>query len=135
MSIASLIFIAAAVSPHVATVPTGQAIVNTCWEGHDHAQMSECVVGQAAAARSSLASIELLLRETLAKQHRTVSISLLGSTANSFQAYRTQQCQLQGALASTGNGAADIRLACEAALDIARSEQLKAGLGWVVPGA
>ncbi len=135
MSIASLIFIAAAVSPQIASVPTGQAIVNRCWEGHDHPQMSACVNEQAAAARSSLAGVELLLRESLARQHKAASASLLRSTANSYQAYRTRQCQLQGALASAGNGAAEIRLACEAALDMARSEQLKAGLQWVAPGA
>lgn len=135
MSIASIILIAAAVSPHVVSVPTGQAIVSQCWEAHTHAQMSECVYDQAAAARSSLAKSELLLHESLAKQHRSASVSLLRSATNSYQVYRTQQCQLQGVLASAGNGAAEIRLACEAALDIARSEQLKAGLWWVAPGA
>ncbi len=135
MSIASLIFIAAAVSHQAPPVPTGQSIVDKCWEGHDHPQMSECVIREAAAARSSLARAELSLRESLAKQHKTASVSLLGSTANSYQTYRTQQCRLQGALASTGNGSAEIRLACEAALDILRSEQLKSGLGWIVSGA
>lgn len=135
MSIASLIFIAAAVSPQVASVPTGQAIVNRCWEGHDHAQMSACVTGKATAARSSLAGVELLLRKSLARQHKAASVSLLDSTVNSYQAYRTRQCQLQGALASAGDGAFEIRLACEAALDMARSEQLKAGLWWDAPGA
>ena len=135
MSIAFLILIAAAVSPHVTSTPTGQAIVSMCWEGHSHSQMSECVYVQAVAARSSLTNSERLLLESLAKQHRTTLVSLLHSTTSSYQAYRTQQCQLQGALASSGNGAAEIQLACEAALDIARSEQLKAGLWWVAPGA
>jgi uncharacterized protein YecT (DUF1311 family) len=135
MSIASFILIAASVSPQIASVPTGQAIVNRCWEGHDHPQMSACVNEQASAARSSLARVELSLRESLARQHKTASVSLLRSAADSYQAYRTKQCHLQGVLASAGNGAAEISLACEAALDMARSEQLKAGLEWVAPGA
>jgi hypothetical protein len=135
MSIASLILIAATVSPNVTSLPTGQAIVNICWEGHSHVQMSKCVLEQAAAARTTLARDEQMLHESLSKQHKPALLSLLRSTVSSYQVYRTQQCQLQGALASAGNGAAEMRLACEAALDMARSEQIKAGLWWLEPEA
>jgi uncharacterized protein YecT (DUF1311 family) len=131
MSIAFVLLAANA----VASAPMGQALIQECWQGHSHVEMSACLATKAAAARSTLAGAEQGVSEALAKQGKPAWAALYKSTAQSFQQYRTQQCRLQAALASAGNGATDIRTACEATLDTLRSEQLKAALGWLVPGA
>ena len=134
MSIAFLLLAANSVTS-AASVPTGQTIIQECWQGHSHVEMSACVATKAAAARSALAGADQRVSEALAKQSKSAWVSLYKSSAQSYQQYRTQQCQFQAALASVGNGATDVRMACEATLDTLRSEQLKAALGWLVPGA
>jgi hypothetical protein len=130
MSIAFVLITAAAVAP-AASPTTGQAIIQECWQGHSHVEMSDCVATKAGAARSALTQAEQHVREALAKQRNFVSAALFKSSVHSYQRYRAQQCQFQAALASAGNGAVDIRLACGAALDTYRSEQLKVALTWL----
>lgn len=134
MSIAFVFLAANAIAP-VATLPSGQAIIQECWQRHSHVEMSACVATRAMAARSALAGSEQRVSKALTKQGKSAWVSLYNASVFSYQRYRAQQCQLQAALASTGNGARDIELACEAALDTMRSEQLKVALGWLVPGA
>jgi uncharacterized protein YecT (DUF1311 family) len=118
----------------VTSTPTGQSIVNACWEGNAHPEMTECVVKKAAAAQASLEGFESDIGAALAKQENEDLAAAFQVAVVSYRAYRDQQCQLQGAFAEAGNGAYEIQRACEAALDLSRAEQLKAGLGRLEPG-
>ena len=110
--------------------------IKECWEGNDHRGLSLCVSQRAASARAHLESIENAIHNAIAKSKephgylQPVQQSFAASIA-SYRSYRTIQCQLHEALAAMGNGAAEIKLACEAELDTNRAEQLKAGKWWL----
>jgi len=110
---------------------TAQVIVQECWKGNSHPQMSLCVNNRAAAATSELARIEQLITQAIEKRKlNDLSIQFKAST-NSYREYRMRQCQYQENLAAAGNGAADIRIACEAAMDSQRAAELKASRSWL----
>jgi hypothetical protein len=75
------------------------------------------------------------MREAIANSREPAYINTAGAVfdANmqSFQKYRKDQCSFIFTLAAVGNGAEDNKRACEAQLDIARMEQLKAASWWL----
>jgi uncharacterized protein YecT (DUF1311 family) len=116
----------------IAQAAPADITIKECWEGNDHRGLSLCVSQRAASARAELEAVERAMRDTIAKSEEpraylnSVQQSLEASV-ESYRSYRTIQCQLREALAAMGNGAAEIKLACEAELDTNRAEQLKAG--------
>ena len=128
------LLLAAATLASGTSTPTGQSLVNLCWERNAHPQMTECVERKAAAAQASLQILESLIGASLARQKKEDLAAEFKVAIRSYRSYRDQQCRLQGAFAEAGNGAYEIQRACEAALDLSRAEQLKAGLGWLEPG-
>jgi hypothetical protein len=127
-----------AASPIYATAATG-SIIDSCWKGHDHAGMSACVASRAATALAELVATQDAIREAIRKgrdeagfpDFRRDAISHLESADETYKRYRSDQCAYQALLASKGNGADDIRTACEAMLDSDRTVQLKASQSWL----
>lgn len=119
-----------------ATAAPAGTTIDECWENRSHTEMSQCVLDRASAARVNLSAVENNIRTSIAKSHndakylskvkRNFEISI-----KSFQKYRQDQCTLHLALAAQSNGAPDIQKACEAELDVDRTEQLKASLSWL----
>jgi uncharacterized protein YecT (DUF1311 family) len=116
-----------------------QAIINTCWQGHDHAGMSACVAGQAQASLLDLAQTENALRlkirtgayDPAFPSYQTDALERLDAASSAFKLYRTEHCAFQVAIASKGNAAEDIRKACEAVLNEDRADQLRATRPWL----
>ena len=113
-----------------------ETTINECWEGNDHLGLSRCVNERADVARSDLEVMENSVRKAIAKSNEDVSYlrpvkEKFEASVQSYQTYRHDQCQLREVLAAMGNGAAEIEKACEADLDIKRTEELKAGIWWL----
>jgi uncharacterized protein YecT (DUF1311 family) len=116
-----------------------QAIINTCWQGHDHPGMSACVAGQAEASLLDLTQAENALRLKIRNgaydpafpDYQTDALEHLDAASNAFKLYRTEHCAFQAAVASKGNGAEDIRHACEATLNEERADQLRTSKPWL----
>ena len=110
-------------------------IVMQCWEGNDHPRMSACVSLRASQAHSALESVEREVREAIAKSQEPAYVKTASAAfeanARSFRRYRKDQCAFVFALAYVGNGPDDNKMACEAELDIARMEQLRAASWWL----
>ena len=110
-------------------------IVSQCWQGNDHPKMSACVRLRASQANAALKSIESELRDAISKSRepayvKTASVAFEANVL-SFRKYRNEQCSFVFTLATIGNGAQDNKRACEAELDIARIEQLRATSWWL----
>jgi uncharacterized protein YecT (DUF1311 family) len=119
-----------------ATAQQFNAIVQECWMGHDHSQMSECIEQQAAQARTRLNEVERQMRVSISKS--TEGAAYVAAASSSFEAsvkafreYRENQCSLVLVVASRGNGAEENKKACEAQLDAARTAQLQATSWWL----
>lgn len=128
------ILAASALLSAAANSATVELTINECWNGNDHSGMSNCVARRATSARDNLQTAEQAMRvNILASQHNFLSPirKRFESSIASYHKYREQQCSLREALASVGNGAAEIKLACEAELDSTRSEQLKSDMSWL----
>lgn len=97
--------------------------------------MSACVRLRASQASAALKSIESEVRDAIAKSREPAYVKTASAafeaTEQSFRKYRNEQCSFVFTLASVGNGAEDNKMACEAELDIARIEQLRAALWWL----
>ncbi|MGO9446259.1 MAG: lysozyme inhibitor LprI family protein [Thiobacillaceae bacterium] len=98
--------------------------------------MSHCVRQRTATARTKLDAIERVVREAVARSKEDANYlkpvqDKFDASVKSYRQYRNDQCKLQGALAAIGNGATEIEWACEAELDVNRTEELKAGLWWL----
>lgn len=97
--------------------------------------MSACVRLRLADAGAALKSVENEVRDSIAKSKEPAYVTLASATFEGsvklFQRYRTEQCSFVFKLASVGNGAEDNRRACEAELNIARIEQLRAASWWL----
>ena len=97
--------------------------------------MSACVKLRLADTSAALKSMENEIRDSIAKikepeYAKSASATFEGSV-QSFQRYRKEQCSFVFKLASVGNGAEDNQRACEAELNIARMEQLRAASWWL----
>jgi uncharacterized protein YecT (DUF1311 family) len=130
------ILAALALQSSAASSASVETTINECWKGNDHRGMSECVAGRAASARANLQAVERAMRLTISKSQEDTSYlapvrQRFESSITSYRKYRDEQCSLREALATTGNGAAEIKLACEAELDSGRTEQLKSGMWWL----
>lgn len=115
---------------------TVEATIDECWKGNDHRGMSECVSRRATSARDNLQAVERAMREYIARSQEDISYlapvrQRFESSVSSYLKYRTEQCSLREALAMMGNGAVQIRLACEAELDLNRAQELRSGLWWL----
>ena len=123
------------IAPGTASAQQFNTIVAQCWEGNDHQKMSACVRLRASQARAALTSVEGELREDIAKSKEPAyvktAVAVFEANVRSFQKYRKDQCSFVFTLASVGNGAEDNKRACEAELDIARIEQLRAASWWL----
>jgi uncharacterized protein YecT (DUF1311 family) len=112
-------------------------ILGKCWKGHDHLQMSKCVRSRAAEAQARLSDVVAELRKGIAASEESAgysksgAIEALETSIKAFQEYRTRECAVVFTVASTGNGAEDNRIACEAQLNGERAAQLKAASWWV----
>jgi uncharacterized protein YecT (DUF1311 family) len=116
-------------------IPVDQAI-KECWESNDHRGLSLCISKRATTAQENLETVENAMREAIAKSKEQANYlqpvqQSFEASVKSYRNYRTTQCQLREALAAMGNGATEIRLACETELDTNRAEQLKAGKWWL----
>ena len=116
-----------------------QAVINACWQGHDHAGMSACVADQAEASLQDLTNTENTIRLAIRNgtydpafpTYQTDALADLDAASNAFKLYRTEHCAFQAAVASKGNGAEDVRKACEDVLNSERADQLRASKPWL----
>lgn len=110
-------------------------IVSQCWEGKDHPKMSACVRLRLTDSSAALKSIENEIRDSIAKNKEPAYVksasAAFEANMQSFQRYRKEQCSFVFTLASAGNGAENNQRACEAELNIARLEQLRAASWWL----
>ena len=131
------IFAALAFLSSAANSATVETTIEECWKGNDHGGMSKCVASRASRARDNLQTTEQAMRVTISKSQEVASYLVpvrqrFESSVTSYRKYKDKQCSFREALASMGNGSAEIKLACEAELDSSRTEQLKLGMGWLV---
>lgn len=130
------ILTALALLSSAANSATVETTINECWKGNDHRGMSECVASRATSAHDNLQAVERAMRVAISKSQEDPSYLVpvrqrFESSVTSYLKYRDEQCSLREALASMGNGAPEIKLACEAELDSSRTEQLKSGMWWL----
>jgi uncharacterized protein YecT (DUF1311 family) len=117
-----------------------QSIINTCWQGHDHAGMSACVADQAEASLRDLTKTEETVRLSIRTgpydpgfpTYQTDAIEHLDAANDAFKLYRTEHCAFQAAVAAKGNGAEDVRRACEAVLNGERANELRSSKPWLL---
>lgn len=107
-----------------------------CWEGHDHAGLTECVRHRATEARAGLETRENAMRRAIASSAESESYLDLvrkrfEESVRSYRGYRSRQCRLRTALARLGNGAVETELACQAELDTNRADELAQGIWWL----
>lgn len=119
-------------------------IIGECWADHGHPDMTDCVISRATQAKKHLAHVENEIRAGIAKingedyeilggavEYKKKVSAKFEANVKSYQQYRREQCSFIFELASVGNGADDNLRACEAQLDIERSEQLHAAKWWL----
>lgn len=112
------------------------SIINDCWKGHDHADMSACVEGRATEARANLDQAEKATREALRTSaeergfpaYRAEAITKLDRASATFSTYVASECSYEAALAAKGNGSEDVRSACVPLLDEERTRRIRAAL-------
>lgn len=133
-----VLFLITALALHcsAANSATVEKTINECWNGNDHRGMSECVATRATLAGDKLQAAERAMRVTISKSQEDANYLTpvqqhFESGVTSYRKYKDEQCSLREALASVGNGAAEIKLACAAELDSARTEQLESGMWWL----
>jgi uncharacterized protein YecT (DUF1311 family) len=115
-----------------------QSIITACWQGHDHAQMSKCVEDQAQASQAVLTQTEDKIRMAIGHgsydpaypSYQTNALADIDAASDAFKLYRAAHCAYQADVAAKGNGAEDIRHACEAVLNSERTDQLRASKPW-----
>src|ERR1700674_5448546 len=100
-----------------------ETTMSKCSKGSNHRGLSRCVSQRSASARANLEASENAVREAIAKSREGASYlkpvqEKFDASVRSYRMYRRDQCQLQEAFAAKGNGAAEIRKACEADLDV-----------------
>jgi uncharacterized protein YecT (DUF1311 family) len=115
---------------------TVETTIKECWKGNDHRGMAECVANRANAASENLQAAERAMQVSISRSQEDTSYltpirQRFESSVTSYRKYKDEQCSLREALASMGNGAAEIKLACEAELDLSRTEQLRSGMWWL----
>jgi len=100
--------------------------------------MNQCVTSRAATARANLFAAEEAVRQSIVKARNKKEPKYLAKVKKDFEAsvksyakYRQDQCSFHWALAAEGNNAADNQRACEAELDVNRTEQLQALMSWL----
>ena len=135
MRLTLLIFVLSLLGAVAEAAPIDTTI-KECWEGNDHRGLNRCVTKRAAIARTNLQAMEDSVRKAIAKSNEDASYlkpvqQRFEASVESYRKYRKDQCQLREALAAMGNGAGEIKLACEAELDTNRAEELKAGIWWL----
>jgi uncharacterized protein YecT (DUF1311 family) len=132
-----MLFFALAMAASAANAAdTAEAIIENCWKGHDHPGMSSCVVARAADAEKKLSSTQqailTLIDKTRSERglpgYQREARSTIRNANRTFEKYRGEQCGYLAAVAAKGNGAEDVRLACETSLNAGRAEQLKESL-------
>ncbi len=109
------------------------SLIKTCWQNHAHPEMSDCVAQAAADNDVTLLGIEadFLMRLSRREEDPEYIAKLkkaFKEDKQAFQIYRKKKCAFYAAVAASGNGAEDMRLACVAVLNAERSDQLE----WVL---
>ena len=108
------------------------SIINDCWKNHDHAGMSACLEARAREARVGLSHAENLARDAIRAsvdepgfpEYRKQALARLKLASSAFSQYVASECAYEAALASKGNGAEDVRLACIAMLSEDRAQRI-----------
>ncbi|WP_425386843.1 lysozyme inhibitor LprI family protein [Arenimonas oryziterrae] len=93
--------------------------------------MSICVRNRTNDATSELSKVEGEIRRSIDQSGSKELARQFQASSEAFQSYLHSQCLYQETLASPGNGASDIRRACEAALVSNRTQQLVASRSWL----
>ena len=109
------------------------SIINDCWKGRDHSGMSACVEMRAKEAQASLSQAEQAASDAIASskdepdfpKYRSDTEAGLSRAPGAFAKYRKSECAYEAALASKGNGADDVRLACIALLSEERAQHIQ----------
>jgi len=105
-------------------------ILSTCSKDHSHVEMSGCIEQSAAKSEATLNAAESTLLDRIAKRDEEPTVVAGMKKAyeegnEAFKNYRDNECQFYGSMAAGGNGANDLRMACTAALNASRADQLR----------
>jgi uncharacterized protein YecT (DUF1311 family) len=105
-------------------------ILSSCSKDHSHVEMTECVRSDTAKSKKALQEAEASVVNGLSQRNEEPKDIAAMKKAyeagkDAFQSYRDKQCAFYVAMAAGGNGAHDLRLACEASLNMERAKQLK----------
>ncbi len=121
-----------------ATAASIYTTLNECWVNNSPTQMNQCVTSRATTAKANLFAAEEAIRQAIVKAKNKKDPKYLARVKKDFEAsvksyakYRQDQCSLNLTLASEGNSASDNQRACEAELDVNRTEQLQALMSWL----
>lgn len=110
------------------------SVINDCWKGRVHADMSACVEARAREAQANLSQAERAARHSILAsadepgfpEYRKNALIRLSHASNEFSEYMAKECDYEASLAVKGNGSEDVRLACVAVLSQERAELIGA---------
>jgi uncharacterized protein YecT (DUF1311 family) len=140
------IFLALLLLPTAVHAADMDSLLRGCSKEDSHAEMRECLEKKASSSKARLRIAETTILTLISKrgeepeyeeaEYIAAMKSAFQSGKQAFQVYRRQQCEFYASMAAGGNGAGDLRLACIAALNTERAEQLRwAYRNWSTPPA
>jgi uncharacterized protein YecT (DUF1311 family) len=107
-----------------------ESILSSCAKDSSHINERECLTKKARSSEVALESTELLLLKHISKRDDepdlvTTMKNSLSAATRAFKVYRDKECEFYTSMAAGGNGGEDLHLACIAALNTRRAEQLE----------
>ena len=103
---------------------------NDCYARASHVEQRECLESASTESDRALTAAEDTIRQRITKwdeqpDYKSASRGAFDSAAAAFRTYRSRQCDFAATTAAGGNGAGDLRLACEIDLNQLRVQRLK----------
>jgi hypothetical protein len=109
-----------------------------CEATPDHASERACLIRTARDADARVEAAQQLLRKRIGRwsedpPERARTLALFNEAANGFARFRQAQCDYEASVAAGGNGAGDMRLRCQVALDEVYLESIRSQAAWFLP--
>jgi hypothetical protein len=106
-----------------------------CGDAPDHASERACWVKAARNSNARVHAAQELQRQRIERSDLEVAsksraLALFNAAATTFARYRQAQCEYEASAAAGGNGAGDMRLSCQVALNEAYLKSFQAQTSW-----
>jgi hypothetical protein len=110
----------------------------TCGNAPDHASERACWTKAAKDSAARVRAAQDAQRQRISRwdqdpPYRSRSLALFDEAAKGFARFRQEQCNFEASAAAGGNGAGDMRLSCQVALDQAYLRSLQEQAAWFAP--